>query len=296
MVSNLSILSCLYKPSQLTNFLGNHGIRLTKALGQNFFINQNSLDNILDKTELPTDGPIIEIGPGIGNLTWKLINRGLTVYAVEKDHTFLSILQELGQEAGVSDRLQIIHRDALETDFSALAQETGARHVIGNLPYNVSVPILFHVAYCGFSFDSIGVMLQKEVGDRILAQPENKNYGRLSIVLKYLYTIKKIKTIPPTSYFPRPKVESVFLKMEPKTDIDLDFCQQFLERAVKVGFLHRRKKLRSQFKGSIIERRILGNHLDTIETHFDLDQRAEAWTVEEWVRFAQFIQAMNPDG
>ncbi|MDX9755199.1 MAG: 16S rRNA (adenine(1518)-N(6)/adenine(1519)-N(6))-dimethyltransferase RsmA [bacterium] len=296
MPSLLSTVSCLYKPSQLTLFLENHAIRLTKALGQNYFIDRHCLAHILEQHGLPTEGSIIEIGPGIGNLTWLLIDRGLTVHAVEKDGTVLPILDELSCEAGVQERLHLIHSDALDTDIATLARESGAHHVIGNLPYNVAVPILFHVAYCGAPFQSIGVMLQKEVGDRIMAHPEDKAYGRLSIVLKYLYTITKIKTIPPACYFPRPKVESVFIKMVPNPDVDLDFCQNYLERVVRIGFLHRRKKLRAQFKGSIVERRILGNHLDEIETQFDLDQRGEAWPVEEWIRFARFVQAMPQDG
>ncbi|MBD3266080.1 hypothetical protein GF373_05370, partial [bacterium] len=130
---------------------------------------------------------------------------------------------------------------------------------------------------------------------RILAEPDNKNYGRLSIVLKYLFAVKAVKRVPPTSFFPRPKVESVFLAFTPKKERDIPFCKHYLERVVQIGFQHRRKKLRSQFKGAIVQKRILGHHLPELEKQFNLDERAEQWPLERWVALARFIESLPQD-
>ena len=206
------------------------------------------------------------------------------------------MLEEIAVKENVQDRLHIINQDALETDFSKLAEESGARHVIGNLPYNVAVPIIFQVAYSQYRFESLNVMIQKEVGSRMVATPSSPDYGRLSIVLKYLYEIKKIRSIAPSCFFPPPKVDSVFIRLTAKENIDLDFCRNYLERVVQIGFQHRRKKLRSQLKGAIVARRILTNHIDALEHHFNLDQRGEEWPLAVWLQLAETIQQMPQDG
>ena len=296
MQNSLSIIDSLYKPGELSVFLEEHGLRLTKALGQHFFIRKTILQEILHSAGIPKNGSIIEIGPGIGHLTWVLLEHGLTVYAVEKDRTFIRILEETAKKENLSDRLHIIHQDALETDFSKIAEESGACHVIGNLPYNVAVPIIFQVAYSRYRFESLNIMIQKEVGSRMMAEPSSEDYGRLSIVLKYLYDIHKIRTIAPSAFFPPPKVDSVFIKLTAKENIDLEFCRKYLERLVQIGFQHRRKKLRSQFKGAIVDRRILTNHIEELEKDFNLDQRGEEWPLAVWLQMAETIKKMPQDG
>jgi 16S rRNA (adenine1518-N6/adenine1519-N6)-dimethyltransferase len=290
-----TLIPSLYKPAELTQFLQHHGLRLTKALGQNFFIRKEMLHKILESAQIPTSGAILEIGPGIGNLTWVLIEHGLTVHAIEKDRSFIQILEQIKKEEGIANRLCIHHQDALEADLGEIARQNAIQHVIGNLPYNVAVPIMFHVAYGNYPFQSMNVMVQKEVGDRMAAHHGNKSYGRLSIVLQYLYTVKKIKNIPPTAFFPRPKVDSVFLQLTRKENTDLDFCRNYLERIVQIGFQHRRKKLRSQIKGAIIQKRTLSQKLDELEARFDLDKRAEDWPLDTWLDIAAYIKQMQPD-
>ncbi|MEW6236345.1 MAG: 16S rRNA (adenine(1518)-N(6)/adenine(1519)-N(6))-dimethyltransferase RsmA [Candidatus Omnitrophota bacterium] len=288
------ILETLYDKNGLVQFLQSRGLRMSRALGQNFLIKRPLMRSLLNEAEFPREGAIIEIGPGVGHLTWMLIERGLRVLAVEKDRTFAAILEELSPIH--PGQLTIRQEDALETDFAALAKESGARWAIGNLPYNVAVPILFRLAYCPFRFESVNVMLQKEVGERILAEPGTKRYGRLSIVLNYLYRIHKIRTIAGPSFFPPPKVESVFVQMKPKEDADLELAQFYLERIVKIGFLHRRKKLRKQLQGAIIERRIISDDfLDHAPSAFDFEKRAEEWPVETWVQFARSIRETKPE-
>jgi 16S rRNA (adenine1518-N6/adenine1519-N6)-dimethyltransferase len=286
----------IYHRGGLSRFLERHGFHLSRALGQHFLISRKTLRTMLDTADLPKDGAIIEIGPGVGHLTWQLLERGLSVVAIEKDNKFSELLQTFARRIpqtneGSSPALTVIHEDALEMDFARLAETCKVDQVIGNLPYNVSVPILFRLAYCAFRFRKICVLLQKEVGERIWATPGGKSYGRLSIVLKYLYHVRKLHTVYPDVFFPRPKVESVFIEMAMKPEADIPFAQTFLERVVRIGFLHRRKKMRKQFLGAIVERRILdAAFMENAEREFNFDQRAEEWDVETWVRFGQFVQ------
>ncbi len=285
----------LYSPTGLAQFLQKYDLYLSRALGQHFLLNPKILRSMIELAELPKHGHIIEIGPGIGHLTWQLIDHGLSVLAIEKDRTFARILNHLEEERQSlmetkTTTLTVLNQDALDVDFSQLIKDYTVDSVIGNLPYNVSVPILFQLAYTLPRFQKICVMIQKEVGERILAQPGTKSYGRLSIVLKYLYSIRKLRTIPPSAFFPPPKVESIVIDMIPKPQADLEFAQKFLERAVHIGFMHRRKKLRKQFLGSIIEKRELdSSFMEQAENEFNFDQRAEEWDLQTWVRFSEFI-------
>ncbi len=284
----------LYNRRELSAFLENHGLHMSRALGQNFFLRRDILVDLILQANLPQGQTVIEIGPGIGHLTWVLIEHGLNVIAVEKDQTFSHHLSDLAHE--IPDRLQVINQDFLETDLPSLAHHDNAHHIIGNLPYNAAVPILFHAAYSSNAFESLNVMVQREVGERILAPPETKAYGRLSIVLNYLYRIEPIRILPPECFFPEPKVESMFIKLTPKPNIDKEFAKKFLERVVQVGFMHRRKKLRNQFLGAIIGRRYLNkNFMNEAESRFNFDQRAEEWPLDTWLRFARYIENTAPE-
>lgn len=288
-----SLIASLYTRKGVIDFLLARGLNPSRAMGQNFLINQTMMRKLLNRLDLPEDGHVMEIGPGLGHLTWLLMERGLNVTAIEKDRFFISTLNELAP--AFRSELHLIHDDVMDCDFGSIAEEHSIRHFIGNLPYNISVPILFKLAYCSYRFERINVMLQKEVGDRILAVPGTKAYGRLSIVLKYLFDVQKIQIISPEVFFPRPRVESVFLSFIPKSSVDIEFAQTFLERIVKIGFLHRRKKLRKQFLGAIIEKRILDqSFLEQAESSFDFEKRAEEWPIEIWLEFAQYIRECKP--
>lgn len=294
-------IETLYSRSGLQTWLQNRGLRASKALGQNFLCDKNLLHALLDDIQLPTSGNVIEIGPGLGHLTWQLLAHGLNVTAVELDNSFIHSLHDVNQErmSLLQDQnppaLNVIRQDALKTDFSQLINETGATHVIGNLPYNISVPLLFQLAMTEPPLQGIHAMIQKEVGDRILAETGTKEYGRLSIVLNYLCEIKHIRTVSQNVFLPKPKVSSVFLSLLPKAETDKEFVRLYLERLVQLGFRHRRKKLRSQLKHAIIEKRVLDdNFMKAMETQFNFDCRAEELSVEEWVAMAEYVRSQPP--
>ncbi|MDP8242907.1 MAG: 16S rRNA (adenine(1518)-N(6)/adenine(1519)-N(6))-dimethyltransferase RsmA [Candidatus Hinthialibacter antarcticus] len=295
------LLESLYSKQGLIAYTKRYGLRLTKALGQHFLIQREWMAAVLNRSEIPREGCVIEIGPGVGHLTWLLLERGLNVVAIEKDRRFAGMIQELAAlEPTYKDRLRIIEGDALKTDFKALQEETGARCVIGNLPYNAATPILFHLAYSQAPLECICTMVQKEVGERIMSKSGCKAYGRLSVVLQYLFDITASEVIPPYAFFPAPKVDSLVLKFAPKTDVDAEFAQQFLEKVVHVGFLHRRKKLRTSLKGATVQKQIFSlDFLREAEAQFNFDDRAEQWPVEQWVAFAEYVRSQpvsNPTG
>lgn len=287
------LLESLYSKQGLIAYTKSKGLRLTKALGQHFLIQRDWMTAVLNRAKIPQDGCVLEIGPGVGHLTWLLLERGLHVVAIEKDRRFVAMIQELAAiEPAYKDRLRIIEGDALKTDIKALQAETDARCVIGNLPYNAATPILFHLAYSQAPVECLCTMVQKEVGERIMSEEGCKAYGRLSVVLQYLFDIDASEVLPPYAFFPAPKVDSLVLKFTPKPDADIEFAQEFLERVVHVGFLHRRKKLRTTFKGSIVQKRILSpEFLQEAEKKFNLDDRAEHWPVDRWVAFADYVRS-----
>lgn len=296
--SSHSIIHSIYTRNGLQGWLQSRGLRATKALGQNFLYDKNVILAILDALELDSHNNIIEIGPGLGHLTWQLLEIGLNVTAIELDNTFIRSLTDMNEtriSSSESTELNIIRQDALTVDYSGLSQEIHAKHVIGNLPYNISVPLMFQLAKTQPTLEGIHVMIQKEVGERILAKPSSKEYGRLSIVLNYLCDITLIRTVPPSVFLPPPKISSVFLSLNPKSNLDYNLADRYLERLVQLGFSHRRKKLRSQLKNAIIEKRVLNTEfMKKMEPHFNLDCRAEQLDVDMWVKMARFIQAQPP--
>ncbi|MBI1387130.1 MAG: ribosomal RNA small subunit methyltransferase A [bacterium] len=292
------LLESLYSKKGMIAYARSRDLHLTKALGQHFIIQREWMASILDKAGLPRSGAVIEIGPGVGHLTWLLLERGLSVTAVEKDRRFAAMLGELAAlDPDNAARFNLVRDDAMKVDFKRLREETGALAAVGNLPYNAATAILFHLAYSGAGFGSICGMVQKEVGERILSESGCKVFGRLSIVLQYLYDIEAVEILPPYVFFPVPKVESMFIKMTPKPDADAEFAQLFLERTAQVGFLHRRKKLKHSFRGSVIQKRHLNDEfLERAPESFDFDERAEQWPLERWIGFARYIQSQPPAG
>lgn len=290
----------LYGRAGLREFLDSRGLRLTKALGQNFLVRRETIRAMLDAARLPSGGRVLEIGPGVGHLTWALLERGLSVTAVEMDRAFVRALGELDglRTAGNPGlpELSVVEADAAAIDLAALARERGISHAIGNLPYNASVPILMKLAFAEPPLNAFYATIQKEVGDRLLAPPGGKDYGRLSIVPNYLCGIRKLRELGPGAFYPPPRVDSVFLEFVPKPAADRELARTYLERLVKLGFAHRRKKLRSQLRGAIVERRSLGGAFwDELERSFNFDQRAEEWPVGEWLRLCERVRAQPPE-
>ena len=225
---------------------------------------------------------MVEIGPGLAALTQPLVERlgRLTVVELDRD-----LAQRLRQHA----QLQVIESDVLKVDFAQVAQALGATklRVVGNLPYNISTPILFHLLKYVDVIADQHFMLQKEVIDRMVAAPATADYGRLSVMLQWRYAMENVLFVPPESFDPPPRVDSAIVRMVPLANPpQLD--AKLLEELVQVAFSMRRKLLRHSLGRWLEARGFAGD--------FDLQRRAEEVPVAEYVALAQACSAAGPGG
>ena len=219
-------------------------IRSKKSLGQNFLIDKNLINKICEIVEIEGKN-ILEIGPGTGNLTSSILSKNPKRYiAVEKDRDLIKSLNER-----FGEKIKIINADILRLDERSLANETLT--VFGNLPYNISTEILckwiLNLKNENFWFDYLILMFQKEVADRIISEYNSKNYGRLSILSNWKLDIKKIFDIKPSSFSPKPKIDSTILFFKPKKKIFKLKDPKNLEKVTRIFFMHRRKMIKKPF-------------------------------------------------
>jgi 16S rRNA (adenine1518-N6/adenine1519-N6)-dimethyltransferase len=251
---------------------GHHVAR--KRFGQHFLVDASVIDAIVRAIAPKPGQPLIEIGPGLGALTQPLLERcgALTVIELDRD-----LAARLRQRQG----LTVIEADVLQVDFGALSE--APLRVVGNLPYNISSPILFHLLPFAARVQDQHFMLQKEVVERMAASPGSKAYGRLSVMLQWRYQIEEVLDVPPDAFDPPPRVESAVVRLTPlprPPQLDL----QRLQTLVATAFSQRRKLLRHT----------LGRWLQEqgVDTAFDLQRRAEEVPVAEYVALAT---AQAPD-
>ena len=218
-------------------------IRAKKSLGQNFLIDQNIIDKIINITSI-ADKEILEVGPGTGNLTREILrNNPSKIYLIEKDTFLAEALKEI-----IDERVQIFNEDILKFDEKSLSKNKII--VFGNLPYNISTEILstwITNLKNDYWFSDLILMFQKEVADRIIAQFNTSAYGRLSILANWRLNINKICDIPPQSFSPRPKIQSTLIHFTPKKNFTKIKDPLNLEKVTRIFFSHRRKMLKKPF-------------------------------------------------
>ena len=218
-------------------------IKAKKSLGQNFLIDREVLENIVSITDI-TNKEVLEIGPGSGNLTTYILKKKpKKLYVVEKDDDLAELLKEK-----FDTEIEIINDDILKVSESTISDQKLS--VFGNLPYNISTEILSKwILNIGsnFWFDSLVLMFQKEVADRIISKFNNSNYGRLSILSSWKLNVKKILDIKPQSFSPRPKIDSSLLLFTPKENFFKLRDPKNLEKITRIFFSQRRKMLKKPF-------------------------------------------------
>lgn len=267
----------------LRDVIAAHNLRAEKKLGQNFLLDGNLTDKIARQAGDLSDKTVFEIGPGPGGLTRSLLKAGAKkVIAIELDLRAITALQDLQGFAG--DRLEIISADALKTDLTARAPHD-KRVIVANLPYNVATPLLIgwlrQIRQDISVYDNMVLMFQKEVGDRIRAQPNTKEYGRLSVLCQWLCDIRKCLDLPPSAFTPPPKVKSSVIRFQPKTLMENAPAFEKIEKLTAAAFGQRRKMLRSSLK----------NYSDKMEqAGIDPQKRAENLTIDEFITLAQQIK------
>ncbi len=219
-------------------------IKAKKSLGQNFLIDPNIIDKIVNIVEIKNKD-ILEIGPGTGNLTQKILKKNPNKFLViEKDNNLAKMLKEKFET-----KIKIINQDILKVDESTLSNQV--LNVFGNLPYNISTEILvkwiLNINKKKVWFNYLVLMFQKEVADRIISEYNTKNYGRLTILANWRLKIQKICDISPSCFTPKPKVESTLLLFKPKLEFVKFADPKNLEKITRIFFMHRRKMIKKPF-------------------------------------------------
>lgn len=247
-----------------------------KRFGQHFLTDEAIIDAIVREIAPRPGDAMVEIGPGLAALTQPLVERLGRLTVIELDRDLAARLRAHGQ-------LAVIESDVLRVDFGALAAEAGPAvklRVVGNLPYNISTPILFHLLGFADRIADQHFMLQKEVIDRMVARPATADYGRLSVMLQWRYAMENVLFVPPASFNPPPRVDSAVVRMQPLADpAAIDPAR--LGEIVQVAFSQRRKLMRHTL-GAWLEARAFSGDFDT-------QRRAEEVPVDEYVALAKAL-------
>jgi len=282
----------LYSPKYVKEILERYGFKFSKSLGQNFLIDGNIVRKIVDEGDITSEDYIIEIGPGMGTLTEELALRAKKVVAIEIDDTLLPILDET---LGKYDNVEVIHGDVLKIDIEKLIEENlsgGPVKVVANLPYYVTTPIIAKLIEDNLNLESIIVMVQKEVAERMEAGPGGKEYGSLSVFVNFYSKPEIVVKVPKTVFMPQPKIDSAVIKLEIKKELpDVDKDKFF--KIVKAAFSKRRKTILNSLStyGFNIEKETIKEALEKL--NINVDTRAENLSVEDFIKISKTLPPLD---
>jgi len=269
---------------QVREVLDAHGLAPSRALGQNFVVDANTVRRVARLSGVGPGTPVVEIGAGLGALTLALVETGAQVTAGEVDRGLVPILRAQVEPHGV----RVVEADALDLDWAELLGSQGSTPdatswaLVANLPYNVAVPVVMRALDEAPALQSMLVMVQREVGERLAARPDAKAYGAVSVKVAYHATARVVGRVPASVFVPRPAVESALVRIErrPEVAVDPDLVPAArLFEVVRAGFGHRRKMLRQSLSG------VVGPDA-FVRSGIDPEARAENLGVEEWGRLA----------
>ena len=269
-----------YSINDIKKNLDSNNFNFKKKFGQNFIIDENIINGIINKSEIDSDSLVIEIGPGAGSLTYKLCKIAKNVLCYEIDDSLKDILSSNLEEY---NNVNIIYKDFLVADVKNDIKKYNYSklYVVANLPYYITTPIISKIITDKIDVDKIVVMVQKEVGDRFRATPGTKEYNSLSIFLQYNYNIKKIMEVSKNVFIPKPNVDSIVV-MFTKHDKEYVKDIELFYKLVKDSFVQKRKTLKNNLKGY---------DLDKVETvlkkyGYDLSVRAENLSIKVFIDIA----------
>lgn len=269
-----------YSPKKMTENLELNNFNFKKKYGQNFIIDENIINSIIEKSQIDNETLVIEIGAGAGSLTNKLVKKAKNVLCYEIDEKLKPILENNVK----SDNLEIIYKDFLLCNVKEDIKKYkyNKLYVVSNLPYYITTPIIIKLIEDNLYVDKIVVMVQKEVGDRFKAEPGSKNYSSLSVYLKYYYDIKKIMDVSKNVFMPKPNVDSIVVEFKRKENLIKLKDEQLFFKLIRDSFKQKRKTIKNNLKDydlKIIEN-ILKKH------GFDLNARAEQLSLEIFIEIS----------
>ncbi len=260
------------------------GLRPKKTLGQNFLVHAHQARRIVDALELIGDDAVVEIGAGLGALTVLLAGPARRVVALERDPALARFLQE--EIFPETPEVAVLCQDVLKFDFLALSREVGQPlAVVGNLPYQITSPLLFKLMAERAAISRAVLMMQQEVGARLLATPGTKDYGILSVLLRYHFSIQRLFSLGPANFFPPPQVDSVVLRLTPAATSPPALDPELLARVVKAAFGQRRKTLNNTLTARAADFGLNREQMRAILAALNLDpvRRGETLSLAEFV-------------
>ena len=259
-----------------------------KSLGQNFLVDNNYIEKIIDALSLTNDDTVIEIGPGRGALTERLVESGAKIVAVEIDDHLVPFLKDKFAE---NDNFSIVHEDALELDLRTLV-EIGCAKLVANLPYYISTAILQRLIEQRECLSEMVLMLQREVVNRITAEPGNSDRGFLTVLVEGYMKGEKLFDVPPSAFRPAPKVWSSIVRLAPKQPEEIGpRDEKLFRRLVSAGFAYKRKTILNNFKSAPPDlKEKMGDANEFLERNeIDPKRRAETLTFAEWKRLNEAL-------
>lgn len=279
----------LTRPGDLKKLLEAHGLRLTRRFGQHFLVDRNHLEKVVTAADLSGDDATFEIGPGVGTLTVELAKRAGRVVAVELDRGIFPVLEE---SVRPYSNVTVVQGDALKLDLTSFLTEhwgVGVRgKVVANIPYNITSPLLVKLLEASALFTSITLMVQKEVADRLRAEPDSEDYGSLTVFVRYYATLSVVSVVPRGAFFPPPKVDSAVLHLVPHTTPPVEVpSSEALFMVSRAAFGQRRKTLLNALSnahltrpdGSPLDRERIASTLESL--HMDPQRRGETLGLPE---------------
>lgn len=270
-----------YSPKKMKELLEKNGFSLKKKFGQNFIIDENVINSIIDKSKIDKDTLVIEVGPGAGSLTYKLGMSAKNVICYEIDTTLENVLKENTRDL---NNVKVIYQDFLKANVldDIKGYEYKKLYFVANLPYYITTPIIIKIIEDCIPVDKMVFMVQKEVGNRFKALPGSKEYGSLSVYLNYYFDVKKILDISRHVFMPEPNVDSIIVEFSKKENLLPVKNEEVFFKLIRDSFTQKRKTLRNNLKGYDLEKieEVLNRH------NLDLSVRAEQLSTEIFIEIA----------
>lgn len=244
-------MAYLASPRETKAIIDSYSFSFQKKFGQNFLVDSNVLENIIEKAGITEDDLVLEIGPGIGTMTQYLCESAREVVAIEIDETLIPILNYTLEDY---DNVEIINDDALKTDIEKIVKKKNSGKpikVVANLPYYITTPIIMGLLEGKAPIESITIMVQKEVAERMQTGPGSKDYGALSLAVQYYADANILMTVPASCFMPRPKVDSSVIKLDIYDKPPVDVCdEEMMFKIIRASFNQRRKTLVNGLKNA----------------------------------------------
>lgn len=273
-----------YSPKEMEKLLEKYGFNFKKMYGQNFIIDENIINNIINKSQVDKDTMVIEIGPGAGSLTYKLSKFAKNVLCYEIDNTLSNILNDVLKD---NDNIEIIFGDFLKSNIKNDLQKYDYKklYVVANLPYYITTPIIMKIIEDNINVDKIVVMVQKEVGNRFKAKPGSRDYNSLSVFIDYFFEVNKLIDVSRNVFLPKPNVDSIVIELKKRENKLTIKNEKIFFKLIKDSFKQKRKTIRNNLKDYDLDKieLVLKKH------NMNLSTRAEQISIEIFIEISNII-------